>query len=188
MEPTDSELITACRRQDSQAWEILVNRYQRMVYTIPRRAGLSEDGAADVFQRVFTILVERIDRIEQPERIAAWLATTARRETWRISKRERSTQSFGQSGDDDEAVFDPEDPSALPDELVEQIEQQQLVRIAFQELDERCQQLLTVLFYEHEPPSYADLAQSLGISEGSIGPTRARCLQKLRKLLDDRGF
>ncbi|HKP13543.1 MAG TPA: sigma factor, partial [Blastocatellia bacterium] len=83
MKLSDEALVLACRRGDETAWETLVERFQRLVYTISRRAGLDEDAAADVFQNVFASLVERLDRIEQPDRIQAWLVTTAKRETWR---------------------------------------------------------------------------------------------------------
>lgn len=95
MEPSNEALIQGCRRGDGAAWETLIARYQRLVYSIPRRAGLDEDRSADVFQRVFEKLVEHIDRIEQPARIGGWLAITARREMWRLSQRESATSISG---------------------------------------------------------------------------------------------
>ena len=86
MQPSDEQLVRACQRGDEDAWEQLITRYRRLVYTIPRRAGLDDDLAAEVFQRVFITLLESIDRIEQPARISTWLVTTARRETWRTGK------------------------------------------------------------------------------------------------------
>src|SRR6185369_17971886 len=83
MNLSDEALVLACRRGDETAWEALIERFQRLIYSIPRRAGLDEDAAADVFQNIFANLVERLDRIEQPDRIHAWLVTTAKRETWR---------------------------------------------------------------------------------------------------------
>src|SRR5919204_2083311 len=88
MELSDEALIWACRRGEAAAWEALVARYQRLVYAVPRRAGLNEEASGEVFQRVFAVLVEQLDRIEQPERIRAWLVTTARRETWRVGRAE----------------------------------------------------------------------------------------------------
>lgn len=72
----------------------------------------------------------------------------------------------------------------LPDEVLLRLEEQHAVRTAVGELDERCRCLLTMLFYPSEPPSYAEIAAALAMTEGSIGPTRSRCLQKLRRLLD----
>jgi RNA polymerase sigma factor (sigma-70 family) len=183
---TDEALILACRRGDAVAWEALIARYQRLIYSIPRRAGLGEEQAADVFQHVFATLLEHLDRIEQPERIGAWLAITARREAWRVSRRDRAWRA--RVGDDDAAdlaaALPDDDP--LPEDVLLQLEEQHRVRQAVAELDPRCRTLLTLLFYRDEPPPYADLAVALGTKEGSIGPTRARCLQKLRRLLEQR--
>ncbi|HEV7396576.1 MAG TPA: sigma-70 family RNA polymerase sigma factor [Pyrinomonadaceae bacterium] len=183
MEPTDQQLIAACRRGDQTAWQQIVNRYQRLIYTIPRRAGLDEDQAADVFQEVFTTLFEKLDRIEQPERLQAWLVTTARRKTWRVvvdSRNQRRRRGEDAGEEEMEAV--PDDAPLAVDVLLS-LEEQHRVRNAVSTLDERCQKLISLLFYSNEPPPYSEIAQKLGTSEGSIGPTRARCLEKLLKKL-----
>ncbi len=180
--------MLACRRGDAAAWEALVARYQRLVYSIPRRAGLDEALSADVFQHVFARLVEHLDRVEQPERIGAWLATTARREAWRLSRRERTAVPFAERDESDGEAAELPDSAPLPDEVLARLQEQHTVRTAVAALDERCRHLLTVLFYRPDPPPYAEIAAELGLPEGSIGPTRARCLQKLRGLLGDLGF
>lgn len=186
----DAALIHACRRGDAGAWEALVNRYQRLIYAIPRRAGLDDDACADVFQRTFMLLVEHLDRIAQPERVRAWLVTTARREAQRASQKASRTQPLV-SETNEEEIETPgvlRDPSPLPDEVATELEEQHLVRSALAKLDERCRRLLNLLFYQPEPMPYDQVAASLGVSTGSIGPTRARCLQKLEKSLKDGGF
>jgi RNA polymerase sigma factor (sigma-70 family) len=186
MEPSNEELIQACRRGDAAAWETLVTRYQRLVYSIPRQAGLDEDRSAEVFQRVFEKLTAHLDRIEQPARLGAWLATTARREMWRLSQQESATQPLA---DTDEAESNRlADSTPLPDEILLHLEEQHAVRLAVTTLDERCRRLLTLLFYRPDPPPYAEVAAALEMSEGSIGPTRSRCLQKLRRLLSNLGY
>jgi RNA polymerase sigma factor (sigma-70 family) len=178
---TDKQLFEACRRGDEAAWEQLVNRYQKLIYTIPRRAGLDGDQAADVFQEVFTTLLKKLDHIEDPTRLHAWLVTTARRTTWRAIYKQ---QPFANEADEgDEVLTSIPDNAALPDDVLLKLEEQHRVRVALSGLDERCQTLLRLLFYESEPPPYAEIAAALGTSEGSIGPTRARCLQKLLRLL-----
>jgi RNA polymerase sigma factor (sigma-70 family) len=138
-----------------------------------------------VFQRVCVILFEHLDRIERPERLGAWLATTARRESWRQLRLARATVPLIGEGDDaDEELAQQADPAPLPDEMLERLERQQAVRVALAELDERCRALLTYLFYRAEPPPYAEIAAALGVAEGSIGPTRARCLRKLQQALE----
>ena len=183
MEDSDLQLVLACRRGDQLAWEKLIRRYQRLIYAIPLRAGLDEDRAAEIFQDVFTTLFQKLNDIEEPERIQAWLVTTARRKTWRtISKEGRPRSNVDDDiGSDEAAAIRDEAP--LPDEQLLILEKQHQIRTAVSSLDERCRNLLHMLFYRSEPPSYAELAASLGIPEGSIGPTRARCLAKLLRIL-----
>jgi RNA polymerase sigma factor (sigma-70 family) len=184
MEPSDEELIQACRRGEAAAWEALIVRYQRLVYSIPRRAGLDEDRSAEIFQRVFEKLVEHLGRIEQPARIGAWLTMTARREVWHLSQRESTVQPLAQGDNPEDETNQLPDSAPLPDEILLRLEEQHTVRMAVATLDERCRRLLTLLFYRPDPPPYTEVAMVLGMSEGSVGPTRIRCLQKLRRLLD----
>lgn len=187
MGQSDEELLLACRRGDETAWEALVTRYQRLIYTIPRRAGLNEDQSAEVFQEVFTTLLEKLNDIERPERLQAWLVTTARRKTLRLISRQSSLRGVfdEERGDETAAAINSLiDPSPLPDDVLVRLEEQHRVRMAVATLDARCRKLLTLLFYRTEPAPYAEIAEALGTTEGSIGPTRARCLQKLLRLLE----
>ncbi|HEX8476011.1 MAG TPA: sigma-70 family RNA polymerase sigma factor [Pyrinomonadaceae bacterium] len=185
MEQSDEELLLACRKGDEAAWETLVERFQRLIYAIPRRAGLNEDLAAEVFQEVWTTLLEKLDDINQPDRLQAWLVTTARRKTWRLISRENVTaKSFHDDETEDAELAALADHAPLPDEVLLQLEEQHRVRTALGGLDERCRKLLNLLFYTPEPPPYAEIAEATGTSEGSIGPTRARCLQKLLRALE----
>ena len=189
MNLSDEALVRACQRGDETAWETLIERFQRLIYSIPRRAGLDEDAAEDVFQNVFASLIQGLDRIEQPDRIQAWLVTTAKRETWRAVLGRNQSRAAAVDDDSEEDLFDRlPDQSLLPDEVLLQLEEQHTVRTAVGALDARCNQLLTLLFYRAEPPAYAEVAAQMGISEGSIGPTRARCLQKLLRALKESGF
>ncbi|HEU5099055.1 MAG TPA: sigma-70 family RNA polymerase sigma factor [Roseiflexaceae bacterium] len=182
MDPSDETLVLACRAGEAAAWERLVDRYEVLVYSIARRAGLDHEQSIDVFQRVFATLVEHLAQIEQPALIGAWLATTARHEAWRVSRRERVLVFTSLDAPD---VAEPLAGGPLPEELILRLEQQQQVRAAIAALDERCRRLLSLLFYRNDIVSYAEIAAKLGMSEGSVGPTRARCLRKLRKLLED---
>jgi RNA polymerase sigma factor (sigma-70 family) len=181
MELSDAALLRACRGGDQDAWTTLVNRYQRLIYTIPRRAGLDEQAAADVFQRVFATLVEHLDTLSDPDRLRAWLVTTARRESWRVGRQQAAARN--RSASEDEAIEIP-DADLLPDELLLRLERQHAVRTAVDSLDERCQEMIKLLFYSHEPLPYGELAARLGIAEGSIGPIRGRCLERLRQRLN----
>jgi RNA polymerase sigma factor (sigma-70 family) len=186
MELSDEALVLACRSGDAIAWEALVDRYQRLVYAIARHAGLDEEQSADVFQRVFTLLFEALNKIEQPALISAWMTTTARHEAWRFSRSERMARFASL---DAPALAEPfADSALLPEALMLRLEEQHQVRTAVAALDERCRKLLILLFYRTDSAPYAEIASTLGMSEGSIGPTRARCLRKLRDLLDDLRF
>jgi RNA polymerase sigma factor (sigma-70 family) len=186
---SDEQLLAACKRGDEGAWEALVLRYQRLIYAIPRRAGLDEDAAAEIFQDVFTTLLESIESIEQPSRLQAWLVTTAKRKTWRTVGRAKALRPFAsEEGEGGDEMYDLADEGLLPDEALTRLEEQHLVRAALAELGDRCRALLQMLFYAAEPPPYSEIAAALGTSEGSIGPTRARCLKKLLDALKKKGF
>jgi RNA polymerase sigma factor (sigma-70 family) len=186
MEDSDRELVLACRRGDQLAWEKLIRRYQRLIYAIPLRAGLDEDDAAEIFQDVFTTLFQKLDGIEHPEKLQAWLVTTTRRKTLHaISKAQLRRPSDLNADERTQVLTSIKDETPLPDEQLLILEEQHRIRTALSSLDERCRTLLEMLFYLPEPPSYADIAISLGVPEGSIGPTRARCLAKLLRRLKE---
>jgi RNA polymerase sigma factor (sigma-70 family) len=188
VQASDEALVLACRQGDADAWSSLIDRYQRLIYTIPRRAGLDEDQAADVFQRTFTRLLENLDRIRRPDCIHAWLVTTARRETLQLIRQQRAEPLLAYT-DHPASRLQSEsipDVSPLPNEILETLEEQHLVRTVLAEVDERCRCLLTLLYYRSDSLSYAEIASLLDMPEGSLGPTRARCLGKLRRLLENR--
>jgi RNA polymerase sigma factor (sigma-70 family) len=184
MEESDLQLVLACRRGDQLAWERLIRRYQRLIYAIPLRAGLDADHASEIFQDVFTTLFQKLNDIEEPEKLQAWLVTTTRRKTLHAVSKMRVRQQLDVNTDEQpHLAASIRDEAPLPDEQLLIMEEQHHIRTALSSLDERCRTLLEILFYLAEPPSYADIASALGIPEGSIGPTRARCLAKLLRLL-----
>jgi len=143
-----------------------------------------------VFQVAFSRLFENIDRIDDPSRVRAWLVTTAKRETLRLLEQARRQGTLGPAedgdadGDDDGDPLDRiADPSPLPDALLSDLQQQDRLHRALAQLDERSRALLTLLFLQDEPLGYSEIARRMQMPEGSIGPTRARCLERLRALL-----
>jgi RNA polymerase sigma factor (sigma-70 family) len=181
MDHSDAALIQACRGGDEAAWATLIGRYQRLVYSVPRRAGLDEEAAADIFQEVFVALVRGLDTLEQPGRVSAWLLTLTKRSTWRHLKRRIATRTSLTTLDESAEML--EDGEPLPEDVMLLMEEQHDVRTAMGEIDDRCQRLLRLLFYTPTPPVYAEIAVALGIAEGSIGPIRARCLERLQRRL-----
>lgn len=187
---TEHELIDRCLGGDQVAWDELVTRYQGLIYSVPRRIGLSVDDSADVFQAVCILLFQRLGSIRDPNRLGGWLLTTTTREAIRASRRvRRDAGRVATSHDDD----DPAPEGALPDlnpladEHRESIERAQILRSAMAELSDRCRTLLEAFLHDDEP-NYRDIARRIGIPIGSIGPTRSRCLAKLKELLEARGL
>ena len=186
MEFTDEELVLACQTGDEEAWSALVARYQRLLYAVPRRAGLNEDAAADILQQTFLKLLENLQKIKQPAQIHAWLVTTARRETLHFLRQQQKAPQISLDAGEGDEFKEHEFPAAEPlaDEVLLEMERQHRVRTAVTNLDERCRNLITLLFYREPQSPYSEIARILDISEGSIGPTRARCLQKLLERLN----
>ncbi|HEV7646390.1 MAG TPA: sigma-70 family RNA polymerase sigma factor [Pyrinomonadaceae bacterium] len=187
LQKTDADLLLACRRGEQTAWDELVERFQRLVSTVPRRAGLSEEQAADIFQEVFLTLFQKMDEIEQPDKLRSWLVTTAKFKTWNIIRGEKefTTTSTGDTGEDEVDILSliPDD-SPLADKKLIELEEQHLVRTALKELEERCRTILSMLYLSDEGASYAEVAKVVNVSETSISPLRARCLKKLSQILE----
>lgn len=184
LQKSDAELLTACRHGDEAAWQSLVDRFERLISAIPRRAGLSEDLTAEVFQEVFLTLFEKMNDIEQPERLRAWLVTTAKFKTWRVVSREKvGINAANKIDEDDETFFEIADVAPLADAVLIELEEQHKVRTIVAALDERCRIILTLLYLTEPAESYAAVAEKVGVNETSISPLRARCLKKMLKML-----
>jgi RNA polymerase sigma factor (sigma-70 family) len=183
----DRELIVACLDGDSTAWETLITRYQRLIYSIPMKARLSSDDAADIFQSVCLKLYEKLSTLRDHERVSSWLITTTTREVWRVAARLRRDVPTASSDEESaDAISQIPSTGPLADEQRQALEQQQIVRQSVEALPERCRNLVTMLFYEKDELSYADIARRMNMPVPSVGPTRARCLEKLKKLLQDK--
>ncbi len=183
MERSDEELVRACRDGDESAWEEITFKYQKLLFSIPRRAGLSHDLAADVLQDVFTTLFIKLDSLEKPEFLRAWLITTTRHKTIHLISRETKGRPRSIDDQENDAAFEVIDKAPLADEVLVTLERQNQIETALTEIDERCRQLLVMLYLDDNKVPYSEIVEKLDIPLGSIGPTRARCLQKLLKFL-----
>ncbi len=187
---TDAALIARCKNGDGAAWQALVHRYQRLVYAIVRRIGLDEHAAADVFQTVFMRLLEHLPRLTQLDRLQAWIVTTSKREALLQRKRGLRNVSMTRADEDDSgnsasAEWDIADDALLPEDALAELQAQNQVKLAMAQLDARCRDLLTLLYRDDDDKvAYDEVATRMAMPVGSIGPTRARCLGKLRKLVD----
>jgi RNA polymerase sigma factor (sigma-70 family) len=183
----DAALVERCRRGDATAWAALVRRYQRLVYAVVMRAGFDEHGAADVFQTVFSRLFEHLPRLTQPERLQAWIVTTAKREALRAREIGRRTVSMTRDEDDDTPGLEDTvaDDAPLAEDALSELQQLHRLRQGMDRLDERCRDLLLLVFRdEDEKLAYDEVARRMNMPTGSLGPTRARCLDKLRRLVE----
>ena len=161
------------------AWERLVAKYSRLIWAMTRDFKLSESDASDVVQATWLRLLEHIDRIEHPDRVGSWLATTARHECLRhLAARKRVVLVQ----DDDDALVDAVSHQPEVDERLLADERAAAVREAMLSLPWRWQRLLELLMSD-PPVSYLEISDQLGLPVGSIGPTRGRCLERLRELL-----
>lgn len=175
----DAELVAACRRWDPRAWRSLVDRYRRLVYGIPRALGLQPADAEEVFQQTFTALLRSLDRLQDGSRIEAWLVTTSRRASLRLIRdARRREQAVASAVQDSLADARPPDQS----ERILRFVESERVRRAVESLGDPCGPLLLGLFGD-PPQAYRDLARSTGLAPGSVGPLRARCLERLRRRL-----
>jgi len=176
-------LATRAGEGDPRAWEELVTRFGGMIAATGRRYRLSNADVAELQQTTWLRLVENLHRIERPERVGGWLATTARRESLQLLRR----ASKYHSGADQMLANMPDRHLPEPDSRPIAEEQEVVVRAAWDRLKPRCQQLLSLLVSD-DPMGYKDLSQLLQMPVGSIGPTRARCLEHLRRLVAEEGL
>jgi RNA polymerase sigma factor (sigma-70 family) len=172
-------LVKNAAAGDQVAWDALVARYTNLLWSVARGYRLERSDAADVVQVAWLRLVEHLPQLRDPERIGAWLATTVRRECLQvIARRRRGTPV------DDEILTGLPDGSPPVDTALLAQEQATALWAAFEAIAPRCQRLLRVLMAD-PAPSYHDVSVALDMPVGSIGPTRARCLDRLRDLLDE---
>ncbi|HUF39506.1 MAG TPA: sigma-70 family RNA polymerase sigma factor [Anaerolineales bacterium] len=180
MPETDHDLIQACRKGEARAWERMLEKYERLVYSVGLKTGLTVEDAADITQVTFTILMQSLEDLRADTRLAPWLATVARRHAWRIMAKRRR-EPVGHVADVAESPQIAE-KSTNPFETWERIE---WLRMGLEKLDERCRKLLQSLYFEAEQPSYAEVAEQFDMPVGSVGPTRARCLEKLKTFMTE---
>jgi RNA polymerase sigma factor (sigma-70 family) len=175
-------LVAAARDGDPGAWEELIARFGGMIAATGRRFRLTPADVAELQQTTWLRLVENIHRVEQPDRVGGWLATTARRESLQLLKRAEKYHS----GADQILVNMPDKHLPEPDALPIAKEREAVVQAAWERLKPRCQELLTLLVAD-DPLGYKHLSDLLQMPIGSIGPTRARCLEHLRRLVEAEG-
>ena len=175
----DEALIRQCLQGSDEAWGNLIDKYKNLIFSIPIKVGLSQDDASEVFQFVCAELVKQLSNLRKPRALPQWLITVATHESFRTVNHNRRFVEVDADVEDDLGL----NRARRADEILRQAEQEQLLRNAITALQPRCQKLIFMLFFEEPVLSYEEIAQQLGLAEGSIGFIRGRCLERLRKHL-----
>ncbi len=176
---SDWQLIQACRRGNGAAWQQVVDRYERLLFAICRRYGLTQGDSADVVQTTFIDMLQQLDQFHPESNLKGWLGTVGRRHAWRVLNRY-----------DHEQVQSPPDLremmaalGAITDGVNDDFAVLDWLHDGLETLGGRCQKLVTLLYFD-EDSSYDKVSEQLAMPKGSIGATRSRCLKKLREILE----
>lgn len=180
----DERLVRECCTGNQAAWSALIEKYKNLIFSIPIKFGLSREDAADVFQAVCVDLLVGLPRLREPKALPKWLMQASFHQCLRLKKdrlsaldgRPEVKQGLETTG------------SELPEEVLYQVQREQSLREAIAALPPRCNRMVGMLFFEDPPRPYQEVAKELKLATGSIGFIRGRCLKKLRKLLQEKGF
>lgn len=178
MEHGDSTaLIEACRKGDPQAWDTFLERYGRLIWSVALRSGANQTEAEEVFQRSWVAIIEGIGRLDRSDRVHSWVAGITRHQTWRLFDEHRRSRRFHSL----ETAYPHESETGAPQERALLAgEAGARAHQALSQLDDRCRELLSHLFLADPPLDYQEISRRTGLAIGSIGPIRARCLDRLR--------
>ena len=181
----DTRLVRECRNGNEEAWAALLDKYKNLIFSIPIKRGLPRDEAADVFQRVCVLLLAELPHLREPKALPMWLIRVTSRECARWRRQEHPV-SARETVTLETAALADEKP--LADELLARLKDEQTLRDAVQTLPPRCRELIAMLFFETPARPYQEIAAQLGLAAGSIGFIRGRCLTRLRRELEKKGF
>jgi len=166
----DAELVSACLKGDQSAWTKLIHSYQRLIYSVARVLCREQGDADEVFQQVCLELFQRLADVRDVASLPKWLVIVTRRQSITLLRSRKQTTSL--------------DENRVPGEfLIETIEHRHAIERALERLPDRCRRLMNYLYFSEDGVSYANIAKRMKIPVASVGPTRARCLQKLRAIL-----
>lgn len=180
----DERLVSECLKGNQEAWSALIDKYKNLIYSIPIKLRMYED-ASDIFQAVCVDLLAGLPKLRDPKALPKWLMQACYHKCLQYRRRsDKHTPLTNDDGEELQLVSD--DP--LPERMLAELEQEQIVRDAVLELNPRCEQMVRMLFFENPARPYEEVARELKLATGSIGFIRGRCLQKLRKQLEKMGF
>lgn len=179
----DVRLVKECLAGHEESWSALIEKYKALIYSIPVKYGLPPHEAAEVFQGTCVELLTRLPKLREPRALPKWLMQVAHHQCYRWKRQQQRTVSR----DADTTVPEPATP-AIAEDVVQQTQEEQMLREAMIKLTPQCRRLVELLFLESPPRPYSEVASELGLAPGSIGFTRQKCIERLRRYLDDMGF
>jgi RNA polymerase sigma factor (sigma-70 family) len=178
----DERLVQECLNGDERAWNMLIDKYKRLIYSVPVKYGFTPDDAGDIFQNVCIDLFTNLSKLRKIESMRSWLITVATHKCFHWKKQRKLDVEL------DAMEQEVAEEIAAAPIVMQEIQEEQAVRDAIQRLTPRCAELVKLLFYEQPPVAYTEVAQRLGLATGSIGFIRGRCLNRLQKILAESGF
>jgi len=179
----NTRLVKECLSGNESAWSQLIDKYKALIYSIPIKYNLPPQEAADVFQATCVELLVRLPELREPRALPKWLMQVAHHECYRLKRLSKRVVSR----DSEEDTPEPETPP-IADTLVQQTQEEQMLREAMATLTPQCRRLVEMLFFESPSHPYSEVAVELGLALGSIGFTRQKCIERLRRQLEDLGF
>src|ERR1700675_2486 len=180
---SDERLVRECLSGNEEAWSLLIEKYKALIYSIPVKYRLPRHEAADVFQATCVELLKRLPELREPRALPKWLMQVAHHECYRVKRMSQRVVSR----DGEENTPEPETPP-IAESLVQQTQEEQMLREAMAVLTPQCRSLVEMLFFESPSRPYAQVAAELGLALGSIGFTRQKCIERLRRQLQELGF
>ena len=180
---SNTRIVAECLAGDERAWSALLDRYKNLIYSIPLRYGTPHQDAADIFQAVCLDLFNELPRLRDAEALQGWLTRVTTNKCYHWKRRQ-----FEQERDTEEEVENLSAVQVIPPDVLAELEREQMVREAMEHLPPRCREMIELLFFEHPPVPYNEVARRLNLATGSIGFIRGRCLKRLKKLLQEKGF
>jgi RNA polymerase sigma factor (sigma-70 family) len=179
----DARLVKECLSGNEEAWFLLIEKYKALIYSIPVKYNLSQPEAADVFQATCTELLIRLPQLREPRALPKWLMQVAHHECYRMKRMNQRVVSR----DAEPNLPEPEIPP-IAERLMQQTQEEQMLREAVTALTPQCRRLVELLFFETPSRPYTEVAAELGLAVGSIGFTRQKCIERLKRQLTELGF
>ena len=178
----DEQLIKQCLKGNHAAWSALIDKYKNLVYSIPIKMGMYQD-AGDIFQAVCVDLLTELPKLREHRALPKWLMQTCYHKCLHYQRNANRQVEL-----DPFEAENQESAETLPEQMLVELEKEQSVRDAIAAISARCQQLIQMLFFELPPRPYDEIAKKLGLATGSIGFIRGRCLTRMKKQLEKKGF